>query len=261
MPYPHVPFYTLTAIALAVFAWGFGSRVAFWLKVRGSAYAPPFSAPQATPAHAISLATFLADALLQRQILRQSRLRWAMHMSIMWGFIELFFVGSLGNFFMERGWVSISKDTPWFAALNESAGLLLMLGVSIGFYRRYFLKPAHLRSQGEDLVVLTLLGVLGVTGFLLEAGRFLAITEAAPNAPYSYVGHLLYLAAHRMNAGWLGVYRVLWWLHAVMGLGLVAYIPYSKLLHMFSSPLLIATQRPVQTRLTSAAKVPATAEG
>ena len=69
-----------------------------------------------------------------------------MHFLMGWGFIELFFATTV-DFFTARGWLLEylpGFDTPWFAALNDTGGIMLIGGVVMALWRRHFNKPETL---------------------------------------------------------------------------------------------------------------------
>lgn len=186
-----------------------------------------------------ALKAFCLEGLLQQQLLKESPQRWVMHLSLTWGSLELFFVGSLGNMARKYGLVSLSPDAHWFAVVNEAGGLLLLLGIGIASYRRYIRKVPQLRTEAEDSLILGWLAVIALSGYLVEAGRFLS-QEISPHiAVYSFIGYALSRLLQPLDISWTSVYPYLWWYHGIMALSLVAYIPYSKLFHLLTSPISI----------------------
>ena len=230
-------FYIVAAVAGAIFLLGVGTHLAFWLSG-----APPGQRWQRLRGFlwfALSprgLGLLFSQGLAQAHLFRESRLRWAMSVALAWGAMELFFVGSLGNSLQEYGLFSLSKDEPWFALLNDIGGAMLLLGVALAAIRRYVVRERHLPFAWDDGVILGWLAVAALSGFLAEAGRLLAQGVPAGAANYSFIGNLL-----ARGLGPLGLTGVaepyLWWVHAGVSLGLLAYLPYSKLFHIFVGPL------------------------
>jgi Fe-S oxidoreductase len=184
----------------------------------------------------------IADGLVfgvgQRKVMnRQFSFATVMHFCLGWGFIELFFATTV-DFFVVRGWFANylpGKDTPWFAALNDFGGALLLVGLLMALYRRHASKPEALPQSSfsgrgnlfGDSGILLLLIVLVVGGFLAEAAR-LAI-EMPTTAAYSFVGFQLTKAAS--IGAWTAIERGLWWGHAVTSLAFIALLPLTKMFH------------------------------
>ena len=241
-------FHGLAALALLVFVAGVGGRARFWLE--GSVHGVRSGGRRAK---ALTLASQGArilrrpqsvrnlfwDGIVLRRVWRESRLRWLVHLTISWSFALLFSIGSLGNMASDLG-APLEKDDAWFAALNESLGLALLAGVALAVGRRYLSRKPHTRTLFEDAAVLAVLGLLALSGFLVEAGRYLKEGTPASVGGYAFLGYPVSQALEPLRWDWAVVYDWLWWTHGLLALGLVAYLPYSKLFHMFASPLNIA---------------------
>ena len=160
-----------------------------------------------------------------------------MHFFLGWGFIELFFATTV-DFFTARGWFLEylpGFDTPWFAALNDTGWLMLVIGVLMALARRHLNKPEKLPQDNiagrgnlfGDSGILIFLLILGIGGFLTEAAR-LAIEKPA-TAHYSYIGYAL---AQLMPVdSWMAVKPQLWWSHAIFSLIFIALLPMTKMFH------------------------------
>jgi nitrate reductase gamma subunit len=118
--------------------------------------------------------------------------------------------------------------------------LALVLGLGLALARRYISPKPHTRTAFDDALVLAVLAALAVGGVLLEAGRYLKEGTAASVGGYAFLGYPLSQAAEPLGWDWSLVYDWIWWTHAMVALGLIAYLPHSSLFHMFASPLTIA---------------------
>lgn len=247
MPHHTVYWLALEIVVLAIFALGMIGNARFWL---GGAIRPGQPAARgekvryllgasATAMRAGALVRVLVDGLLLRRLLRVSLLRWVMHSCLLWGMGVLFFVGSLGLMLAEKGLVPITKDTPWFAALNDFAGLMVIAGAVIAMARRAVLRERRPAALTEDSLLMVLLSIVLLSGFGLESVR-LAADQVPQAAQYSFVGYRLALALAPLPLDWPLAYRAVWWLHAGTAMAFVAYVPYSKLLHLLSGPLALA---------------------
>jgi Fe-S oxidoreductase len=184
------------------------------------------------------LTNALTFGVAQRKVLsRRFTYASVMHFCLGWGFIELFFATTV-DFFVTRGWfvgLLPTKDTPWFAALNDLGGLTLLAGILMALFRRSFSRPESLpqdafKGRGNllgDTGILLFLLLLVVGGFLAEAAR-LAI-ELPGTAAYSFIGWPL--AGLGSASAWAGLERTLWWGHAITSLLFIALLPLTKMFH------------------------------
>ena len=226
-------FYILTGLALFYLAYNLRR-----------AFAARIGRPEERPFRPLEmLRNALVLGLGQRKVAsRQFGYATIMHLCLAWGFMELFFATSV-DFLVERGLLLEllpRKDTPWFAALNEVGGLLLIVGAGLALVRRHSaLRPAILPQRAfsgrgnlfGDSGILLILLLLGIGGFLTEAAR-LAL-ESPATAKASFMAYsltfLLPLSTWRTLAPWL------WWSHAALALAFIALIPQTKLFHIIIS--------------------------
>jgi hypothetical protein len=176
---------------------------------------------------------WLVGVFGQPQLLLLSRLRWAAHIAIFWGFLALVLLSTLhvGLRLLE----SLALDggaAAWFlrgggrAALKAWGnifGLVLLAGLLLGLARRVIpqASPAA-ESRESDAPLLLFLLWLTLSGFLLEGLRVAAGANPAAAAALT---------------PWL---TVLWTIHGLSGVALVAWVPHSTLLHGLLAPLVIA---------------------
>lgn len=255
-------FYTLAALATLVFAVGMASHLRVWLGAQGSSSEGEESRAtfvlreiSRALARRRTWRALLWEGVLQRQIWRESRLRWLIHISLSWGFTELFFATSV-DLLIRRGVLPLTKDTPWFAILNEIGGLLLLMGVGLALYRRLVMRPAHLHTEAQDLLILLWLLVLGLGGYLAEAARFGVEATPASVARWSFVGYGLFHGLQVAGIDPASLMSLAWWSHALASLALIAALPYTKLLHIFTAPLVL-TLETAKTTPETVARVPA----
>jgi Fe-S oxidoreductase/nitrate reductase gamma subunit len=217
-------FYLLAALALGLFALGLWEKIALWRQGRRAAPAPP-------PGKALGPA--LADALLGRRLWRGDPAAGLMHLMILWGFLGL--LAGTTTVAVDHYVVSFLRGGLylWFSAGLEVCGLLLILGLVWALVRRWLLPLPRLERRPDDMLMpLWLLAVAG-GGFLLEAAR-LAATHP-PWAAWSFVGaglSALFPSPHAAQTA----FPWLWWAHALISLGFIAWLPWSKLAHAIAAP-------------------------
>lgn len=185
----------------------------------------------------------LLDILLQRRILRESVHRWSLHSLIFLAITARFglslFTGLSFSLHPDAGLslALIDKHHPATAFIYDLLGLFILLGVLWAMIRRFVVKPAHVTAEIEDNITLFLLGVLVLLGYLTAAVGILLTQLPSETAVFSFVGFSLSRLMAWLPADWRSVYPVLWYAHAVAGVGLIAYLPFGKLKHVFNVPL------------------------
>lgn len=184
---------------------------------------------------------FFRDAVGQEQIRRGDRTSGLFHILISWGFVILF-LGTTVVFIHQDLRLPIMQG--WFYLIFQSLfldlfGLGMVVGSVIAAYKRYVVRPPRL-THGvlADGWFLASLFLIGVTGFMVEGLRIVATGD--PWAAWSPVGRL---AGHAMVAmglrspeAQLALHRGLWWFHLLLSYAWIAYVPYSKMVHIFTSP-------------------------
>jgi len=172
------------------------------------------------------------------RILRES-FPGLMHLFIFWGFFVLFIgtliVAAQADFELE---ILYNTFYLWFSLILDIFGLVAIVGTLMALYRRYVLRPDYLDNRPDDAWALALILVVLLTGYFVEGLRIAATNP--PWAGWSPVG----LAFARLFEA-LGLeepllrafHRFLWWGHMLIAFGLLALLPYTKLLHILTSPL------------------------
>ena len=137
---------------------------------------------------------------------------------------------------------------PFYLALEflgDVFGIAFIVGLSIALYRRYVMRLDRLETRWDDNFVVGMLLWIGATGFVLEALRFdsypvlpATVANLAPWEWFSPVGAALaaLLSAGGLQApGAWTLYQGVWWAHMVSVMFLIAALPYTKLVHVFTS--------------------------
>lgn len=154
------------------------------------------------------------------------------HFLIFWGFITyalsyLFYVflgDGVGLSFLKENAVA----TYYNYLLDVMAGLVI-LAILWAALRRYVLRPPRLDERGaEPSIILALIFGLMVVSPALE-GIGVRLEGASSSPP------LAAALSQLLGEPRAGTYLALWWLHYVILLGFVVFIPYSKHLHILAS--------------------------
>jgi nitrate reductase gamma subunit len=116
---------------------------------------------------------------------------------------------------------------------------MVILGIVCGVVRR-----ARRSSEGvlpglpgQDWKANGLLGAIVFIGFLLEGMR-IAMTGSPPGAEYAFVGYGL--SSLFTGADLIHLYGYIWYAHAILTGAFVAYLPFSRMIHMITVPVSLA---------------------
>jgi len=187
------------------------------------------------------------DAVAQEQLRAGDPGAGLFHVLVSVGFV-LLFAGTVVVAIHHDLRVPIMQG--WFYLIFQSLildlfGLGAVIGLGIAIWRRYVRRlPRLTHGVWSDGFILGSLMAIMVTGFLVEGIRIVATGD--PWAAWSPVGtatgRLLFAAGLRDANAQLLVHRTLWWLHMFLSFAFIAYIPFSKMMHMFTSPAAIFTR-------------------
>jgi nitrate reductase gamma subunit len=197
----------------------------------------------------------ILDALFQAQLLRQSAVRWLMHLCIFWGFLGLLahttLLALMSHFVAAdtalSRYVFLGPGKPFLDVWGDLWGLILLIGLIIAFARRYVVKAVQLDTILMDNAALFFLFAISLTGFLCEAQR-LAAAPYDPSMRYSFVGVVL-ASFLRSTPALIVDYLSVVWVHTLISLVFLSLIPFSKTWHAFVSPVEIALDASERTPL------------
>src|SRR5579875_215965 len=272
-------FYGLAVVSIAIFFYGWGRRL---LKYRSGRplerpwlRRPSGGTPGVTAR--LSFARAVSTILTNRSIRRRKpAVGWA-HLLLFWGFLGLLVAttivgidydiyGHVVTGAIEGHEKSFLEGTFYevFNAVFNAAGVAAIAGTVILLVRRLRRAEPQLRydrvdrpdgysrSQlvaGDVLFVDLLIAIL-VTGFVVQGLRI--VNEGFPSFErWTFMGWLFAKAFSGLGLGPRTAFTIhgyFWWLHALMALFFVAYTPFSKAMHMISSPVDLLATDPGATR-------------
>ena len=125
-----------------------------------------------------------------------------------------------------------------FELVMDLAGVAILLGVIMAAFRRLVLRPKTLESSWDDYYALIMLTLIPLAGFMTEGARLVAMTPVW--SAWSPVGSLvanLMRSAGMTPASAAELHRYLVFSHVLLGLVLVASLPFTKLRHLIYTPL------------------------
>jgi Fe-S oxidoreductase len=183
----------------------------------------------------------LAVGFGQTKILRD-RVAGPIHAFIFWGFLVL--LASAAEMILEglhHGW-SFNFLGPLYTAITTVTDVfcvLVIIGTVMALWRRYVSKVRRLEVEGEKaeagLILLTIFLIVTAL-FVMNGARLYATGSDFSHAfrPLARpVGDALFASAS--PAAVHAVFKAAWWTHAVLILGFLNYLPYSKHLHVLTS--------------------------
>ncbi|MEF3301587.1 (Fe-S)-binding protein [Paenibacillus sp. GYB003] len=177
-----------------------------------------------------------------KRLLRDPR-SGAMHLAIFYGFIVVQF-GALD--IVVKGLFGVRLPLPaydWFVLSQEVTVVVILAAVLYAAYRRYAEKLARLKRGWKPSVVLFFIGSLMASVLLTSA--FERIWKSEPFSPLAPIASVL---AAGMD-GFIGkaageaLYYAAWWIHLLILLAFLVYVPQSKHLHLLTAPVNLALGR------------------
>lgn len=191
-----------------------------------------------------ALGIIILDGLFQRRTWRRRKTEWVMHILIFWGYFGLFILTVVaaatefyGPFVLNETPGNPQLFVQTFQALkplNLLFAAMLTLGIIIAIIRRLaFADVPPARFTNVDWIAIAGLSIVIITGFLAFYLRL---------DVYHVPGRELVSAYESTAPGFFGNITVVF--HEVFTLLFcVAYLPFSKLFHMFVTPLVIMIQK------------------
>jgi len=181
----------------------------------------------------------ILEILLGLRIFKNHITSGIMHFLMFWGFLVLLLGTAILSIHEHILHFIQGRLYLIFSFALEIAGLMLLMGVVVAIFRRYVERLSRLERKNEDLILPLWILLVVITGFLVEAAR---ISQTYPQwEKWSFVGWTI---AQQLNPQTSSkVYPFLWWTHAILSLGLLVFIPFSKFFHIIGAPISIYLQR------------------
>ncbi len=232
-----VVFYVVSALAILVFCHGFWRRIQKYRRGRRE------NRFDHLPRRILrALFTILSNATVRKG----ERFGGLAHTLILWGFVVLFIgtcIVALDHDVLRFFDVKLLQGGfyLWFSVVLDVFGVLFILGLLMMIFRRVVLKPQQLdytRADDhggdydrsgfvtDDMIFVWLLLLIAITGFLVEGLR---IGQTMPEfEKWSPVGYTV----ASIFGGSVTAHLWCWWIHGLLVLCFVAYVPFSKIMHI-----------------------------
>jgi len=222
-------FYALIAAAVVLF--GLRVRFLFRLMLRGQ----PIARWDRIPARIGKVIVFV---FAQARLIGGDFWPGLMHATIFWGFIVLTLgtIEYFGRGVTESFFLPFLSDTPGYLVLEDLFSLAVIAALAYAAFRRLVTRPRRLTLSAEGLFILLMIFGLMVTDLVADAGR-IALAPAATDR-WQFAGSAIAAAMAGWPAGLVtAVFHTSWWLHGVILLGFLVWLPHSKHLHVLLAPL------------------------
>jgi nitrate reductase gamma subunit len=207
----------------------------------------------------VVLKALVADGMIHVPLMKKDVYRWVAHIATFGSFLLLGILSTITGIAVEvlhpeHGLVAHGTGIPFFDAIievlidfdhpftafaNEFLGLVFFLGLCLLSYRRFIKKDDQLRTIAADKVVMTMLFIISITGFPVEAFRLLANQPFAPTAGWGFIGYPLARLMQPLNWNWETWHNISFWIHFAIVTLLMYYMPFSKFFHVVMSPVVV----------------------
>lgn len=164
----------------------------------------------------------------QTGIIKLGILRWIAHLfiftSFLW-FLFFYWFPSVIKF--------LSPNEKAVFILHDIFSLVFILGISIAFFRRIFLRE-DLKGEFEDFYSLLMLFAVWLSGFLLQVSKLQSLEKGARKGEF-FLGKATAGLLEGINLNLPFV--PLLYIHVIIVCIFFASIPWTKLIHIFTIPL------------------------
>jgi len=164
-----------------------------------------------------------------------------MHAFIFWGFLILLttIAEAVGEVFNRTFAIPLIGRTGWLGLIQDVFTVLVIVGIEMAIYFRKVQRPERFKGshlEEADFILLMIMGIV-LTLLALNGARIALHVNESPKVwtPASWlVAQIFQPMSHGARQAWEGVFL---WSHLILVFGFLAYIPYSKHLHIFVSEI------------------------
>ena len=183
----------------------------------------------------------------QKKLLREPLAGW-MHFFIFWGFVVLLtaiFESIVQGFGSNLSLSFLGFLYPPLVFLQDLLGVLVVLSVLVALYRRNIVGVKRLQMKGHSQfdanLILSLILLIMISMFLQNA-LHISVEMSSPGQ-----ADTLHSSSRFISSALAGMFsqiplstkeiefNTFWWIHVLLVLGFLNYLPYSKHLHIGSS--------------------------
>jgi Fe-S oxidoreductase len=168
------------------------------------------------------------------------------HVLIFYGF--LVFLMATSGMLLQGLFPSLTipslEENRYLGPVVDVFAVLVLGGLAVTSFRRFVLRPAGLQLTWDATLVNILIASLMVTYLAAEGFRLVAWPgERAVWLPFGSGLADWFGRSEALRASAPGLYQGFWWAHVSIVLFFLAYLPYSKHLHLLASPFSVFFSR------------------
>ncbi len=164
-----------------------------------------------------------------------------MHAFIFWGFLILLttIIEAVGEVFVRDFAIPLIGRSGWLGLIQDVFSVLVIVGIGMAVYYRKVQRPERFKGshlEEADFILLMILGIM-LTLLALNGAKIALGINEAPKA-WTPASNLVAQIFEPMSEGTVDFFEnVFLWSHLLLIFGFLAYIPYSKHLHIFVSEI------------------------
>ncbi len=123
------------------------------------------------------LKVLVLDVLLQVRIWRENRIRWIMHICLMYGFMALLLLHALEKYISENLFANYYPTLSPYLLIRNLAFVSVMVGLIVAICRRTIKPSPRFMTNRADRFILIVIAVVMLSGFFLEGSNILSYTR------------------------------------------------------------------------------------
>ena len=172
------------------------------------------------------------------------------HFVLFWCFMVLLIANAeflLHGLFPDYINIALLPEGVYYAlaCIFDIVSLLALLSVLIALARRIFFPPKYIEARTRDaFIILSMVALLMIAFFGLHGAEIALAAPRSDAAAHKVIQAAQFMPVSKLVSVWLTgtslgmlgwLSRFFWWLHAVVLLAFLNYLPYSKHMHILTS--------------------------
>jgi len=158
------------------------------------------------------------------------------HFLFFWGFVfyAVSFFWNLIRGLVPALPIPYADEIGFVSFFLEIFAVLVLISIIVAVIRRTFFPPPHLQKSRDAVIILSLITILMVTLLLGQSFKDTHLTLKAASPVGIYLSSIFKGLTPRDAEIWTAI---MWWVHISAVLFFMAYIPFSKHMHLLTSPV------------------------